>query len=167
MKKIINLLYLLVITSCSGQDKPQCLNTLEERLKPKINQENIQGEIINFRDNVNCIEWDSLVVVMATNNKELIEKYSNFKIPYSLQSEPAIYNDKEAFIFFLKDNKAVNHLHIVSTFKKGISGRSYEFITLQKKFISKQDAIFEVYTKIVTDNQGNTWNIENAIRIKK
>lgn len=171
MKKIFNLLFLLLITSCSGQDKSQCLITLEERLCPKVNQEIIQGEIINFRDNANCIEWDSLLVVMASNNKELIEKNSNIEIPYSLESGSSFYNDNEALIFFLKDNKAINHLHISSTFKKGKSGRSYDFFTLQKNhlnaFIAKQDAVFEVYTKTVTDNRGNSWKIENAIRIKK
>ena len=78
---------------------------LEKKLSPKPNQEIVQGEIINIRDNLNCIEWDSLVVVMASNNRELIEKNSNIEIPYSLDINTYFLNDQDAYIFFLKNNK--------------------------------------------------------------
>ena len=84
MKKIYNLLIIFLFASCHSQKKEKCLIELENKLSPKPNQEIVQGEIINIRDNLNCIEWDSLVVVMASNNRELIEKNSNIEIPYSL-----------------------------------------------------------------------------------
>lgn len=170
MKKICNLLLLLLIISCNGQKKEQCLTDLEKRLSPKINQETIQGEIINIRDNVNCIEWDSLVVVMASNNKELIEKYSKIEIPYTLDSNTYFLSDNEAFIFFLKEGKAINHIHVSTGCKKGDKCKTYNVFTLQKNhlntFVAKKDAVFEVYTRKVTDNRGNAWEDKNAIRIK-
>jgi hypothetical protein len=169
MKNIHAILLLLLITSCQGQKKEQCLIELEKKITPQINQEIIKGEIINFRDNVNCIEWDSLVIVMA-GKKELIEKNSHIEIPYQLDIDYFQYNDHDGFIFFLKNNKAVAHIHFVSACRKNEKCKTFDFFTLQKNnlnaFVAKSDAVFEVYTDTINDNQGNSWKKDNAIRLK-
>lgn len=170
MKNIFNLLSIFLITSCQGQKREPCLVELEEKLAPKPNQEIVQGEIINIRDNVKCIEWDSLVVVLAGTNKGLIEKYSKFEIPYQLEGEYFQFNDQDGFMFFLKKNKAVGHIHFVSACRKDEHCKVFDFFTLQKNhinaFVAKKDAVFEVYTKTVTDNRGNSYIYDNAIRVK-
>lgn len=165
MKKIGSLLLLFVLFGCQAQKKEPCLIDFEEKIAPKINQDIIQGEVINIRDNINCLDWDALIIVMA-GRKEMIEKFSPIKIPYPLEVGTFQYNDQDGFIFFLKGNTAVGHVHFVTGCRNNEKCNFFDFYTLGQKIIPKKDAVFEVYTQKVSNNQGNTWNRENALRIK-
>ncbi|WP_228406954.1 hypothetical protein [Chryseobacterium sp. MYb7] len=41
---------LFLIFSCKGQNNPECLIKLKERLSPKVNAENKIGEVINLKE---------------------------------------------------------------------------------------------------------------------
>jgi hypothetical protein len=170
MKKIINLLILSCLFSCNGQKKEDCLISFEKRVAPLQNSKIKQGEIINFKDSINCIEWDSLLVVMAIGSKESVEKSSGIKIPYSYEGSMLYYGDNDAIIFFLKDKVAVNHILIKGSCKRNEICRTYDFLNLMGQtnhaFISKENAVFEVYTWEALDNRGNKYVNDNAIRIK-
>jgi hypothetical protein len=171
MKAIINLLILFSIFSCNGQKKEDCLVKLENRLAPLQNKKITQGEIINLKDSISCIEWDSLLVVMAIGSKESVEKCSGIKIPYTYNGSMLYYSDNDAIIFFLKDKVAINHILVKGTCKRGEACRTYNFLNLMGRtnyaFISKKDAVFEIYTWEALDNQGHNYVSDNAIRIKK
>lgn len=170
MKILISTVLLLMISSCNSQKKEDCLINLEKRVAPSLNQEIEQGEIINFRDNINCIQWDSLVVVMAMGDKESVEKYTGIKIPYNYDGSSLYSSDSDAMIFFLKDRIAINHILVKGSCSKGENCRAYDFLDLMghsnHAFVAKEDAVFEVYSKKIHDNQGNSWTSNNEIRIK-
>lgn len=171
MKYILSILLLVLFSSCKGQPNSACLVKLEKELMPVLNKEEIQGEIINIKDNINCIEWDEVLIVMAISSKKNIEQDAKIKIPYQYESSFFnLYGDSDAMLFFLKNKIAVNHIFIKGTCRRDQTCKTYDFLNLigSKNFAitQKKDAIFEVYTQDVKDNQGNSWKRENAIRIK-
>ncbi|WP_310556454.1 hypothetical protein [Flavobacterium sp.] len=160
----------LLLSSCKGY-KEKCLINLDNKLAPLSNKEIVQGEVLNFRDSLDCFEWDALLFESGYGTKESIQKDYGVNIPYYYHNSSV---DTKAIIFFLKNKVAVNHIEVERACYNtsgGISCKSYDFTTLiannPKAIVSKKNAVFEVYTQDVKDNQGNSWQRENAIRIKK
>lgn len=168
MKYIPVVLMLVLFSSCKGQPASVCLGKLEKKLETVLNKEEIQGEIINIRDSITCLEWDSLLIESGYGTKESIKKHYGLEIPYSFNNSNL---DTDALIFFIKNNKIIDHIKFSTVCARFEVCKTYDFKTLIKYnkegIIAKKDAVFEVYTKEGKDSQGNSWKRVNAIRIKK
>lgn len=168
MKKTINIFLLILFISCNSQKKELCLVKLEKNLSPKLNKNNLEREIINITDSINCLNWDSLLIESGYATNESIFKYYGLTIPYDFNNSNL---DSEALIFFIKNNKIINHVKFNTTCRKSEKCKTYDFKTLIKynkeAIISKKDAVFEVFTKETTNNRGEKWIQINAIRLKK
>ncbi|MBP2616640.1 hypothetical protein [Chryseobacterium jejuense] len=170
--KRLNFLTLLLLGfftfSCQAQSNTDCLTKLEDRLTPKINKENKVGEILNVRDEANCFDWDTLIVQMAINPKEMTEQALGIKISqnydYSLES------DNTAMLLFLKNNNVVHYILQKPTVDKEIfdsatSIKAYHFLKLVNNFgdnayakIPKEKAVFETYQIYYHNAQGQKIN---------
>ncbi len=168
MKYISSILLLVLFFSCKGQPNSDCLVKLENKLMPVLNKKEIQGEIINFRDSITCLDWDSLLIESGYATKESIKKYYGLEIPYYFSSSSL---DSEALIFFIKRNKIIDHIKFSTTCARYEVCKTYDFKRLmqynKKSIIAIEDAVFEVYTEEGKDNQGHSWQRLDAIRIKK
>lgn len=164
-KLFVLILSCFFVISCKGQKSTNCIDALNEKLSPKINEENKIGEIINIRDNVNCFEWDSLVVIMAIALNEKAEKDLGIKLP--LENDYSWGSDSTAMLLFVKDKKVVHHILQESsvdkkTFDNSKSIKSYHFLDLLKNYgndsyytiIPKKKTIFETYPIIYHDENG-------------
>jgi len=166
--KRLNFLILILLASltfsCHAQTNTECLTKLEQKLSPKINTNNKVGEIINVRDEINCFDWDTLVVQMAINPKEMTEKALSIKIPqnydYSWES------DNTAMLLFLKGNTVVHYILQKpsvdkQTFDAAQSIKAYDFLKLVNNSgdnayakIPKEKAVFETYQIYYHDAKG-------------
>jgi hypothetical protein len=164
-KFIILLLSCFFVISCKGQKNTNCINALEEKLSPKINEENRIGEVINIRDNVNCFEWDSLIVIMAIALNEKAEKDLGIKLP--LEHDYSWGSDSTAMLLFIKDKKVVHHILQEATvdkktFDAAKSIKTYHFLNLLKSYgsdsyytiIPKKKTVFETYPIVYHDENG-------------
>jgi hypothetical protein len=172
MNIIFNILISLTLLGCKGQTNEKCISDLKEKLQIKKNNRESE-KIINIRDSVKCIEWDEILVVMAiASSRENIQKIANITIPYNYSDSPYnFYGDNDTFIFFIKNKVAVNHVLLTNSREKKTYIK-YDFLFLLRDaeshaFVSRKDAVFEVYTRDMHDNQANKWKRENVIRIKK
>ena len=161
------LFFVTLFIGCNAQKNEFCLVNLEKNLEPKLNKKIEQLQVINIKDSIKCINWDSLLVESGYGNKESIKKYYNIDIPDYYQNSNL---GSESVLFFLKDNIVVNYIKINNSCKKNEVCKTYDFLPLIKynknAIILRKDAIFEVYTRKVSDNLGNSWTQENAMRIK-
>lgn len=168
MKLLLHSILAILLLSCVGKDKQDCLKNLQENLSPKFEERNVLGEVINIRDSISCFAWDSLLIESGYGTKESIRKYYNIEIPYDFRHSSS---DSEALIFFIKNGSVVHHIAFNTTCKQDQVCKTYDFKTLilynRKSIIAKKNAVFEIFSKTVKDNQGNQWRSENAIRIKK
>lgn len=168
MKYILSILLLVLFSSCKGQPNSACLVKLEKELMPVLNKEEVQGEIINIRDSITCLEWDSLLIESGYGTKESIKKDYGLEIPYYFNNSSL---DSDALIFFIKNNKIIDHIKFSTTCARYEVCKTYDFKRLiqysKEGIIAKKDAVFEVYTQEGKDNQGNSWKRVNAIKIKK
>jgi hypothetical protein len=164
MKTIFKIAIILTLIGCNPI-KDECLINLENSLSPVKNEEIIQGEIINIRDSINCFDWDSLLIESGYATKESIKKYYDVSIPYNYSST----NYESEVIFFLKNKVAINHIKFERGCKKNEVCKSFDFLTLIKynkeSIIKKNEAVFEVYTKEVKDNQDNKWYVKYAVKL--
>jgi hypothetical protein len=173
MKIIFSSLLLLVFfLQANAQKREKCIINLEKKLAPEFNKKAVEGEVVNIKDNLKCINWDSLIVVMAISKKESIEKDAGIKIPYDFNNEFfSSYGDSDAMIIFLKNKIAVSHIIVKETCRQDQVCKTFDFLDLLGNnpytFVDKKDAIFEVYTKEVINNQGKKFTWKNAIRLKK
>jgi hypothetical protein len=168
MKYAYLIFIVVTLLGCNNPKKEACLVALEKSLTPVPNKAIIQGEILNFRDSLGCFEWDALVVESGYGSKESIKKTYGVEIPYCYNNSNL---DGEAIIFFLKEKIAVNHIKVDRQCNKvNLSCKSYDFTTLMQYnangVIAKKDAVFEVYTREIVDNQGNKYTQKNALRLK-
>ena len=167
---LLSLLIISLFTCCNGQKKEICIDNLEKKLAPLENKSNVKGEIINIRDSISCIEWDSLLVVMAIGTKKSIEENTKISIPYSYNDTYTLYGDNDAIIFFIQNKKALCHIIVKGDSKKGKTFRVYDFLDLiwnkNHIFIPKEKAVFEVYSKEVKNNRGQQFVRDNAVRLK-
>lgn len=108
-KLLILILCILSVVSCKVQTNPDCLLKLEEKLASKVNEENKIGEIISIKDEVNCFEWDTVIVQMALTNKETTEKTLGVKIPFDYHDD-LLQHDSIARLLFVKNNTVVQHI---------------------------------------------------------
>ncbi|WP_238594292.1 hypothetical protein [Chryseobacterium indologenes] len=160
MIKYILLLPFFIIFSCKGQTNPDCLVKLEEKLSPKVNEENKIGEVINIKDEVNCFDWDTLIVQLAMVNKETTEKDLGIKIPFYYYDD-FLNDERVARLLFVKNNTVVHYIIQNSgvdrkTFETAKSIKSYSFVNLINNDngsikIPREEAVFEMYSKILRD----------------
>ena len=174
---IASLLFFFLILFCKGQSNLECLTTLEEKLSPKVNVENKIGEIINLRDNVNCFDWDSLIVISAIYLNEKAEKDLGIKLP--LEHDYSWGSENAAILLFVKDNIVVNHVFQQPTvdrknFNSAKSLKAYYFLNLLKNYgndsyytiIPKEKAVFETYPIIYHENGKEKSNPKYGLGVK-
>ncbi|GIQ60557.1 hypothetical protein Flavo103_36930 [Flavobacterium collinsii] len=157
---------LLFLFSCKGQSDPDCLVKLRERISPHVNEENKIGEVINLKEDVNCFEWDSLVIIMAIYLSDRSEKELGIKLP---KDDNYIWEpDTSAMLLFVKDKKVVYSTLQRSTVSREVfdsakSLKAYYFLKLLNNYgngsyyvvIPKEKAIFETYAMVYSDENGN------------
>lgn len=168
----------LFLFSCKGQSDPECLRALNEKLSPHVNEKNKVGEVINLKDEINCFEWDSLLVIMPMYLNESAEKKLGIELPKDINYrwEP----ESSAMLFFIKNNKVVHSLLQKAGVSREIfdsadSIKSYSFIELINNygkssyyvFIPKEKCIFETYRTVYHDQNGKEiYNAKYALGIK-
>lgn len=171
------LICLSFITACNGQDSKNCLNSLENKLSPKINEENKIGEIINIKESIDCFEWDTLIVQSTIGSKKDIEKNLGLTLPflYSLN-----YGDERtAILLFVKNNHVVNYIIQNpavdrKTSEQAESIKVYNFIYLVNNYgnnvyakIPRQNAVFETYPVVYHDKEEETkWALKYGLGVK-
>jgi hypothetical protein len=166
-----------LLYSCNGQSKPACLLSIEEKISPKINEQNKIGEIINIKDSLSCFEWDSLIVMMAIHLNEKAEKELGLKLP--LQYNQIGTHESEAIILFVKGNKVVQCILQKPTldreaFENSTSIRAYYFLKLlgyngnDKYYIKipKEKAVFTTYPMIYHENGKEKTNPKYGLGVK-
>lgn len=165
MTKFISLIFVFCfLLSSKAQNAEKCLTELEEKLTPKVNKENIVGEIINIRDKVTCFDWDTLIVQMAINPKDMTEKAMGINIPFNY--DYSWENDNTALLLFVKDNVVVNYILQKPTvsreaFNTAKSVKAYSFLKLVNNFgdnayakIPRENTVFETYQILYHDEKG-------------
>jgi hypothetical protein len=157
---------LFVLFSCKGQNKPDCLLVMEEKLAPKVNEIGEIGEIINIKDSVNCFEWDSLIVMPVIYLIESSEKKLGLKLP--LQHNHLWTHESEAILLFVKGNEVVHYILQYSRVKKeafesASTIKGYNFLSLVKSYgndgyyvkIPREKTVFDTHPVIYHDEKGN------------
>lgn len=175
--KYILLLSFFIIFSCRGQTNPDCLIQLEEKLSPKVNEENKIGEIINIKDDVNCFEWDTLIVQSAINSKKSMEKDLGITIPFEYNF--SMGDENTAILLFVKNNNVVHYISQRrtvdrKTLDQAKSVKASSFIYLLNNYgnnvyakIPKEKAIFETYPVIYHDkNKETEWALKYGMGVK-
>lgn len=169
--------FLFPLFSCKGQNNPNCLVKLEENLSPKVNEENKIGEIINLKEDINCFEWDTLIVQMALVNKETTENILGIKIPFNY-SDDLFQHDSIARLLFVKNNTVVHYILQKptvdrKTFDNAKSIKAYRFIYLLNNYgngsfakIPKEKAIFETYPIVYHENGIEKSNPKYGLAVK-
>lgn len=173
------LISVLFLCSCKGQSDPKCLTALNEKISPHVNEKNKVGEVINLKDEVNCFEWDSLLIIMPMYLKnDRAEKELRIVLPKDIDYswEP----ESSAMLLFLKNNKVVHSLLQKAGVSREIfdssdSIKSYSFLELLNNygknsyyvFIPKEKCIFETYRTVYHDQNGKEmYNAKYALGIK-
>ena len=168
MKYILSIIPLFLLSSCNAQSNYFCLDNLENSLQAVLNKDEIQGEIINIRDSLTCLKWDSLLIESGYATKESVKKNYDLEIPYYFSNSQS---DSDALVFFIYNNKIVNHIKFSTTCRKSEKCKTYDFKRLimynKEAIIARKDAVFEVYTKEGKFSWGESWICKDAIRIKK
>lgn len=175
--KYLLILSLCIITSCNGQNNENCLNSLDKKLSPQIDEENKIGEIINVRDSMNCFEWDTLIVHSTIGSKKNIEKDLGITIPFDYSFSSG--DERSAMLLFLKDNKVVNYILQKpnvdrKTYDQANTIKVYNFIYLVNNYgndvyakIPKETAVFETYPVIYHDKEKETkWALKYGLGVK-
>ena len=170
--KIINIFIVFVlfafVNSCNFSNKEVCLENLENRLSAMRNSQNKSGEVINIKDSITCFNWDSLLIESGYASKESIKKFYGLEIPYRFNNSKS---DGNALMFFISNNKIVNHIDFRISCENGFICKSYDFRTLikynKKSLIPREDAVFEVYIQELPNSNGYPLIRENAIRLIK
>lgn len=168
----------LFLFSCKGQSDPECLTALHEKLSPHVNEKNQVGEVINLRDEVNCFEWDSLLIIMPMYLNDRAEKELGIELPkgvdYKWEAESS------AMFLFVKDRKVVHSMLQKAGVSREIfdssdSIKSYSFLELLNNygkssyyvFIPKEKCVFETYRTVYHDQNGKEmYNAKYALGIK-
>lgn len=172
------LISFLFIFSCKGQSDPECIVQLSEKLSPHVNEENKIGEVINLKDDVNCFDWDSLIIIMPIYLYEGAEKKLGIELPKDVDYtwEP----ESSAMFLFVKDKKVVHSMLQKSTVSREVydsakSLKAYYFLNLLNNYgngsyyviIPKEKAVFETYPMIYHDKNGKeVSNPEYGLGIK-
>ncbi|WP_223560124.1 hypothetical protein [Chryseobacterium lathyri] len=176
-KYSILLLPLFIIFSCKGQTNPDCLVKLEEKLSPKVNEENEVGEIINIKEEVNCFEWDTLIVQMAMVNKETAERTLGVKIPFDYTND-LFQHESVARLLFVKNDTVIHYILQEAgvdkkTFDNAKNIKSYRFIYLLNNYgngsfakIPKDKTIFQTYPIVYHENGIEKSNPKYGLAVK-
>lgn len=178
LRLINSILFILFLFSCKGQNDPKCLVQLSEKLSPHVNEENKIGEVINIKADVNCFDWDSLVIIMPMYLDDKAEKKLGIALPKDVNYtwEP----ESSAMFLFVKDKKVVYSMLQKAAVNKEVfdsakSVKSYSFIQLLNNYgndsyyaiIPREKAVFETYPMIYHDKNGKeTSNFKYGLGIK-
>lgn len=150
---------------------------MKERLSPQVNEESKIGEAINFKDDVDCFEWDSLLVIMAIYLDDKAEKKLGIVLPKD--ADYKLEHDSTAILIFFKDKKAVHSISQKTTvsreaFDAAKSLKAYSFLELLNNYgngsycviIPKEKAIFETYRMIYHENGREMSNPKYGLGVK-
>ncbi len=175
------LMSFLFLFSCKGQSDPECLTVLNGKLSPHVNEQNKIGEVINLKDEVNCFDWDSLIVIMPMYLDDKAEKELGIALPKDVDYrwEP----ESSAMFLFVKDKKVVHSMLQKATVNKEVfdsakSIKSYSFLQLLNNYgngsyyvtIPKEKAVFETYAMVYHDANGKEISNPNyglGVKVKK
>lgn len=150
---------------CKGQSDPECLVQLREKISPHVNEGNKIGEVINIKADINCFDWDSLVIIMPMYLNDRAEKKLGISLPKDVDYgwEP----ESSAMFLFVKDKKVVHSMLQKAAVSREIfdsakSIKVYNFLYLLNNYgdstyyviIPREKAIFETYPIIYHDDNG-------------
>src|SRR5687768_6669572 len=102
------LLFLFFSFLSFGQTNPDCLVKLENKLSPKSNKENRIGEIINLKDDVNCFDWDTLIVMPTFFNKNDLKRDLGIESPFEFKTGG--YRIETVRLLFVKNKEVVHYI---------------------------------------------------------
>ncbi|WET02971.1 hypothetical protein [Flavobacterium sp. YJ01] len=150
---------------------------MKQKLSTQVNEENKIGEVISFKDDLNCFEWDSLLVIMAIYLNDMAEKQLGIELPKEI--DYTWESDSTAILLFLKDKKVVHSMPQKPTVSREIfdaakSVKSYYFLELLNNYgdgsyyviIPKEKAIFETYPLIYHENGKEVSNPKYGLGVK-
>lgn len=171
------LLFFLSVFLCKAQSNPECLTKMQERLSPHVNEEGKISEVISFKDDVNCFEWDSLLVIMAIYLDEKAEKQLGITLPKDV--DYAWAHDSLVILLFLKDKKVAHYIPQKPTVSREVfdaakSIKAYSFLQLLNNYgngsyfviIPKQKAVFETYPMVYHVNGNEMSNPKFGLGVK-
>ncbi|MBF4485719.1 hypothetical protein [Flavobacterium sp. CSZ] len=159
------LISFLFLFSCRGQSNPECLTALNEKISPHVNEKNKIGEVINLKDDLNCFDWDSLIIIMPLYLDGRAEK--ELGITFPKDADYTLEPKSSAIFLFVKDKKVVHSMLQKAEVNKEVfhsykSVKSYSFIQLLNNYgnanyyviIPKEKAVFETYPIVYHDENG-------------
>ncbi len=170
--KNMMLLFLFLSFLSFGQTNPDCLVKLENKLSPKSNKENKIGEIINLKDDVNCFDWDTLVVMPTFFNKNDLKRDLGIESPFEFKTGG--YRIETARLLFVKNNVVVHYIIQESLPERKMIDTSrtikaYKFIDLTENDKYKRALFYAVIPKqkTVFETQPRQPTTSLELRIKK
>lgn len=150
MKKIRNFVFILIliiiliflfVNSSTYENNNSCLNEMKINLTENLTE----NETLNFKESLNCFEWNNMMFLHRDFSPEYIEKNTGIKVNgfKTMGFKYFIKSDFYTHILFLKDNKIVG---IIET-SKGVMIDDFatELNNNDTAIISKEDAIFKTY----------------------
>lgn len=156
---------LFFLFSCKGQNNPECLIKLKEKLSPKVNAENKIGEVINLKEDTQCFDWDSLLIMMPISLNKEAEKELGMKLP--IGDDFTWESDNTSMFLFVKNKKVVYSMLQKATvdretYDTAQSIKAYYFLNLLNSYgkgkyyviIPKEKAVFETYPMVYHDKNG-------------
>lgn len=164
MKELKKILYCLlsisILCSCSYKTNNECLDAINTKLVTDV-KDKVE---INFKDELTCIEWDSLMLIDRHFNVDEIKNKTGVDLSgYKLMGiKYAVKSDFNTYIAILKDKKIVAAIDIST----GVNLDDFitELNNNDMAVISKEDAVFVTY---MTDNEYVSGGIIYSITFKK
>ena len=144
MKKIskyLLILNLIFIYSCSYDNDNSCLN----KIKIELNEDLTENKVFDFKENVDCFEWNRMMFLHRDFSSEYIEektgiKLNGFKI---MGFKYFIKSDFYTHILFLQDKKIVGVIETSNGVL--IDDFATELNNNDTAIISIEDAVFKTY----------------------
>jgi len=123
------------------ENSNSCLNEMKINLTENLTE----NEILNFKESLDCFEWNKLMFLHRDFSPDYIEKNKGIKVNgfKAMGFKYFIKSDFYTHILFLKDNKIVG---IIET-SKGVMIDDFatELNNNDTAIVSKEDAIFKTY----------------------
>lgn len=162
----IIILISLFVNSFTYENNNSCLNEMKINLTENLTE----NKILNFKENLNCFEWNRMMFLHRDFSPEYIEENTGIKVNgfKTMGFKYFVKSDFYTHILFLKDNKIVG---IIET-SKGImiDNFSTELNNNDTAIISIEDAIFKTYEtgdEYIDDRKVISLTFENTKLIDK